>query len=132
MVMVSSAEALMARAQGVNDRKERTTHSTRCRFCGGYHWSDECQKCTTMGSRKQRINGCCYICLRDGHNASECLKWESKCYFCKQINHYHRSRCPQKFDTTHRESAKLADEIPIENGLVNTERKSILPSGEMV
>ena len=38
---------------------------------------------------------------------------------------------PQKFGTTHRESAKLADEIPIEDGLVNTEN-SLISSGEMV
>ena len=45
MVMVSSAEALMARAQSVNNRnKEKPTFSTRCRFCDGYHWSDECPK----------------------------------------------------------------------------------------
>ena len=132
MVMVSSAEALMARAQGVNNRKERTTLSTRCHFCDGYHWSDECPKYTTMESRKQRIKGCCYICLRDGHNANECLKRDSKCYFCKQINHHHRSLCPQKFGTlTHRESAKLADEMPTEDGLVNTEN-SLISSGEMV
>ena len=132
MVMVSSAEALMARAQGVNNQKERTTLSTRCRFCDGYHWSNECPKYTTMESRKQIIKGCCYICLRDGHNASECLKRDSKCYFCKQINHHHRSLCPQKYGTlTHRESAKLADEIPTEDGLVNTEN-SLISSGEMV
>ena len=132
MVMVSSAEALMARAQRVNNRKERTILSTRCRFCDGYHWSDECPKYPTMESRKQRIKGCCYICLRDGHNANECLKRDSKCYFSKQINHHHRSLCPQKFGTlTHRESAKLADEMPTEDGLVNTEN-SLISSGEMV
>ena len=131
MIMVSSAEALMARSQGVNNHKDRTTLSTRCRFCDAYHWSDECPKYTTMESRKQRIKGCCYICLRDGHNASECFKRDSKCYYCRQINHHHRSLCPQKFGTTHRESAKLADEIPIEDGLINTEN-SLISSGEMV
>ena len=125
MIMVSSAEALMARSQGVNNHKDRTTLSTRCRFCDAYHWSDECPKYTTMESRKQRIKGCCYICLRDGHNASECFKRDSKCYYCRQINHHHRSLCPQKFGTTHRESAKLADEIPIEDRLINTENSLI-------
>ena len=84
-----------------------------------------------MESRKQRIKGCCYICLRDGHNANECLKRDSKCYFCKKIYHHHRSLCPRKFGTSHRESAKLADEIQIDDGLVNTEN-SLISSGEMV
>ena len=74
MIMVSSAEALMERSQGVNNRKDRTTLSSRCRFFYAYHRSDECPKYTTMESRKQRIKGCCYICLRDGHNASEYFK----------------------------------------------------------
>ena len=131
MVMVSSAEALMTGAHGGNNRKERPTFSSRCRFCDGYHWSDECPKYTTMDSRKQRIKGCCFICLKDGHNASECLKRGSRCYYCRQMNHHHRSLCPQKFGIPYRESAKLADEIPIEDGQVNTEN-SLISSGEMV
>lgn len=131
MIMVSSAEALVAGAQGVSNRKEKPTLSSRCRFCDGYHWSDECPRYTTMDARKQRIKGCCYLCLRDGHNASECLKRGSRCYYCKQQNHHHRSLCPQRFGPTHRESAKLAEEIPMEDGLVHTEN-SLISSGEMV
>ena len=47
------------------------------------------------------------------------------------MNHHHRSLCPQKIGTPYRESAKLADEIPIEDGQVNTEN-SLISSGEMV
>lgn len=65
MIMVSSAEALVAGAQGVSNRKEKPTLSSRCRFCDGYHWCDECPRYTTMDVRKQRIKGCCYLCLRD-------------------------------------------------------------------
>ena len=81
MVTVSSAETLMAGAQRANNRMERKTLSSRCRFCDGYHWSDECQKYTTMAARKQRIKGSCYICLREGHNANDCLKQGTKCLF---------------------------------------------------
>ena len=132
MVTVSSAETLMAGAQRANNRMERKTLSSRCRVCDGYHWSDECQKYTTMAARKQRIKGSCYICLREGHNANDCLKQGTKCYFCKQLNHHHRSLCPQKFGTPHRESAKLADEMPVQpDESVNTEN-SLISSGEMV
>ena len=83
------------------------------------------------GIMETEIKGCCYICLGDGHNASECFKRDSKCYYCRQINHHNRSLCPQKFGTTHRESSKLADEIPIEDGLINIENR-LISSGEMV
>ena len=132
MVMVSSAETLMAGAQRASNRMERKTLSSRCRFCDGYHWSDECPKYTTMEARKQRIKGSCYICLREGHNANDCLKQGTRCYFCKQMNHHHRSLCPQKFGTPHRESAKLAEEMPMQSDeTVNTEN-SLISSGEMV
>ena len=122
MVMICSTEALVARAQGVNNRKEKPSLSSTCRFCDGYHWSDECPRYTTMDARKQRTKGCCYICLREGHNASECLKRVSRCYYCRQQYHHHRSLCPQKFGKTHRESAKLAEEMPMEDGPVHTEK----------
>lgn len=131
MVMVNSAEALVAGAQGFGNRKERKTFSTKCRFCDGYHWSDECPKYTTMESRKQRIKGSCYICLRDGHNANDCLKRGTKCYYCRQPDHHHRSLCPQKFGTPHRESTNLADEMSLQNETINTEN-SLISSGEMV
>ena len=132
MVMVSSAETLMAGAQRASNRMERKTLSSRCRFCDGYHWSDECPKYTTMEARKQRIKDSCYICLREGHNANDCLKQGTRCYFCKQMNHHHRSLCPQKFGTPHRESAKLAEEMPMQSDdKINTEN-SLISSGEMV
>ena len=84
-----------------------------------------------MDSKKQRIKECCYICLRDGQDANDCLKRDSRCYYCKQLFHHHRSLCPQKFRTSHRESAKLGDEVPTEDGIEYTE-SSLISSGEMI
>ena len=36
MVLVSSAEALVAGVQGFSSRKERKTYSTSCGFCDGH------------------------------------------------------------------------------------------------
>ena len=132
MVMVSSAETQMAGVQRASNRMERKTLSSRCRFCDGYHWSDECPKYTTMEARKQRIKGSCYICLREGHNANDCLKQGTRCYFCKQMNHHHSSLCPQKFGTSHRESAKLAEEMPMQSDETINIENSLISSGEMV
>ena len=41
------------------------------------------------------------------------------------------SQCPQKFGTPHRESAKFADDLSIQDETLNTENSLIL-SGEMV
>ena len=49
----------------------------------------------------------------------------------RQLNHHHRSLCPQKFGTPHSESAKLADELSIQDETLNTEN-SLISSGEMV
>ena len=37
-----------------------------CIYCKGKHWSDECQKFTTLAVSKEKIKGRCYICLKKG------------------------------------------------------------------
>ena len=102
-----------------------------CRFCDDHHWSDECPNYTTMESRKQRMKDSCYFCLKDGRNANDCLKRGVKCYYCRQLIHHHRSLCPQKLGTPHRESAKLAEELFIQDETLYTDN-SLISSGEMV
>ena len=43
-----------------------------CRYCNGSNWSDECLKYMTAENRRQRIRGCCILCLKQGHRISEC------------------------------------------------------------
>ena len=51
-----STEALVVGAQSKVFRS--------CRFCNGNHWNDECTKYPTNETRKQKIRGSCFICLK--------------------------------------------------------------------
>ena len=129
---VSSAEALVVGTQAVGGKTERTV-SVQCRFCDANHWSDECNKYDTAEKRKQRIKGCCYRCLKQGHNANDCPK-EITCAHCNKRNHHHRSLCPKKFGASKREQANLAEEIEPEadeDDEPHTEN-SMISSGEVV
>ena len=132
--MVSSAEALIVGSQAVGGKLENR-FSANCRFCNASHWSDECTKYDTAEKRKQRIKGCCFKCLRQGHGARDCPK-KVTCAHCNKRNHHHRSLCPQRFGTVANEQANLAEEIEPEeiepeDEDLNTEN-SLISSGEMV
>lgn len=137
---VSSAEALIVGTQAVGGKTEKAL-SVKCRFCDAHHWNDECSKYNTAEKRKQRLKGCCYKCLRQGHNANDCPK-RVVCVHCNKRNHHHRSLCPQKFGIAAKEQANLAEEVESEaenaeekgeddDEELNTEN-SLISSGEMV
>ena len=128
---VSSAEALVVGTQADGGKMEKRL-STKCRFFDAHHWSDECSKYDIAEKRKQRIKGCCYWCLKQGHNANDCPKRITCAHYNKR-NYHHRSLCPQKFGTTAKEQANLAEEIEseAEDEELNTENSLISP-GEMV
>ena len=127
--MVSPAEALVVGTQAVGSKGEMKG-SKKCRFCDAQHWSDECMKYPTAETRKQRLKGCCYIYLKPRHNATNYPKRVS-CFYCGKQNHHHRSLCPQKFSTVHRDQANLAEETELQDEKLNTEN-SLISSGEMV
>ena len=126
---LSSAEALVAGVQATGNRKERMTTHPKCRYCSENHWSDECEKYATIEERKQKIKESCYICLNPTNQSSSCRQ-KVHCYYCKKRNRHHRSLCPQQFGTVQREYSKLAEELPEENEVLNTEN-SLISSGEM-
>ena len=128
--LMSSAEALVAGVQATGNRKERMRTHPKCRYCSKNHWSDECEKYATIEERKQKIKGSCYICLNPTHQSSSCRQ-RVHCHYCKQWNRHHRSLCPQQFGTVQRENSSLAEELPEENEVLNTEN-SLISSGEMV
>ena len=132
--MVSSAKALIVGSQAVGGKVENR-FSANCRFCNASHWSDECTKYDTTEKRKQKIKGCCFKCLRQGHGAKDCLK-RIMCAHCNRRNHHHRSLCPQKFGTAANEQANLAEEIEPEEIEPEDEdpytENSLISSGEMV
>lgn len=100
------------------------------RFCTGQHWSDECGRYTAAEERKQRINGSCFICMKQGHKVAECgLK--KQCVYCHQWNNHNRSLCPKKFGAFNREGAHLIEEL-LQEDESGIHENALLSYGEMV
>ena len=59
-----------------------------CTYCNGKHASLDCKIVTSIGARKQilRQSGCCYVCLKKNHIASNCNS-TSSCYECQSRHH---------------------------------------------
>eukprot|EP00117_Sycon_ciliatum_P039449 scpid9122/ scgid5519/ len=69
----------------------------KCFFCKEAHYTDECDRYRTLETRRQQIQGRCFICFRDSHMAPACPNpWA--CAHCHKKTH-HRSLCPSKFGT---------------------------------
>ena len=89
-----TAEALFSSTKPTKDLKARKRQI--CIYCNGKHWSDECKQYPTVTSRKEKINGLCFICLKPGHHQKDC-KVNKPCVYCQQKNRHHRSLCINKF-----------------------------------
>ena len=78
---------------------QHTIFRQRCKFCGGDHWNDLCLEYDTVEIRKQLLKrqGMCFVCLKRGHRAFECLT-KKTCFFCKRENYHHRSLCHLNFN----------------------------------
>ena len=61
-----------------------------CIYCGENHWNDECPVYPDIESRKKKLIGHCYICLRRGHMVHEC-NVNKECIDCKKKRSHHRS-----------------------------------------
>jgi len=71
-----------------------------CVFCKGAHFNDNCQKYTSLSSRKQQLSnqGRCFICLKVGHMYKDCSNpYLKKCYYCGKCGHHNRSICPKQW-----------------------------------
>ena len=68
----------------------------KCIYCGQDHWSDECKDYPDIESRKKQIRGCCYICLKKGHQLKDCSS-KKVCVYCNREHNHHRSLCPKQF-----------------------------------
>ena len=81
---------------GEHEREREYREFKKCFYCSQRHWSDECRTYATIESRKERIEGHCFNCLRLGHTIRACRKTRP-CYYCKKAHSHHRSLCPLKF-----------------------------------
>ena len=73
-----------------------TARNKGCVYCKGEHWSDECDKYSTVDARKEKIWGSCFGCLKSGHSLNECPS-QKICIHCQTVGKHHRSLCPKKF-----------------------------------
>ena len=81
-----------------------------CIYCDKPHWSDECKTFPSVDSRKERIRGTCYNCLKKGHLIKDC-SIDKPCFHCKQRKNHHRSLCPKR-DSGKREYLQLVEHSP--------------------
>ena len=74
---------------------------------------DECTACPSAASRKAKLDGRCFRCLKTGHTAHTCKRRQPCVYCCKDS--HHRSLCPTRFPT-----AEQSSESPTATCLTNT------------
>ena len=117
--MIPTAETLVAgsRANGNKGERKKTTRNSR--YCDGDHWNDECLRYTTVETRKNKLKGSCYICLKRNHVARVCPK-DTTCIFCRRLNHHHRSLCLKQFSSVRKENSSLTEKVKTEDEIVNT------------
>ena len=92
------------------------TNRKSCAYCGRHHWSDECKTYPDVKTRREKLIGCCFNCLKKNHLFKEC-KSTRPCVYCKRVGNHHRSLCPQQFNCTE-ELQNVSLEENEETGLV--------------
>ena len=93
----TSSHITVSEAFAINENRDEYTQPTpKCHFCGKDHWSDECRIFPSLESRKEKVLGNCFNCLRRGHQLPQC-RFKKSCYHCKKVGNHHRSLCPQAF-----------------------------------
>lgn len=126
----STTEVLMSASTAPinNPFKSNSERPKRgCRYCSKNHWTDECTQFSTINSRKSKLKGCCFICLKEGHISRNCPATSYMCVHCKKRRHHHRSLCPEKFSSTNLLQTETL------SACVQTKTEScLLASGEQV
>lgn len=89
-----------------NHSNEGKRAKIECIFCKGGHYNDQCQTVKTIPERIAKLNGRCYLCLKNGHIAKACPQDNKNCYFCKKTSH-NRALCPQKVSNGNKSTSTL-------------------------
>ena len=98
--------------------------SVQCAFCHGPHYSDECNKYTTVDTRKPQVGNRCFRCLRFGHTVHTC-RANKPCFYCRRSDH-HSSLCPSKFSSRVRPEAKPFQPSPAVNALAGEDKSVVM------
>ena len=83
-------------AEGLLVAGNRQVSQPKCVYCEQNHQSDECSQYKTLQSRRQKLKGCCYNCLKKGHSLKDCTR-ERACAHCGKKKSHHRSLCNSLF-----------------------------------
>uniref|UniRef100_A0A914KWV4 Integrase catalytic domain-containing protein n=2 Tax=Meloidogyne incognita group TaxID=654580 RepID=A0A914KWV4_MELIC len=75
--------------RGESSSNSRSPARYPCQLCQGKHFPLDCDKYKTIEDRKKQIQelALCYICLKKGHNARECPRYNLPCFLCKRPKH---------------------------------------------
>ena len=111
----STASGLLA---GNSKNQVPKRRRIKCVYCGQPHWSDECDKFTTLQSRKEKLRGSCYKCLQKGHMLKDCQR-DRVCAHCGKQGH-HRSLCLKLFPNSDQRSNPAT-----QNTITTTEPQNI-------
>ena len=112
-----------------NEESATDRQSRGCFYCQRKdHWSDQCKTYPTVESRKAKIKGNCFICLKPNHLLKDC-KVNKPCFHCQKVGNHHRSLCPKRFSSNEESEtlAMFADPL-----MVPETESSLLVSGEQV
>ena len=82
--------------KGNNPQRGTQSYQPRCFYCAETHWSNECYKYSTLQARKEKLKGCCFNCLKNGHVLKTC-KVDRACAHCGKKGSHHRSLCSTLF-----------------------------------
>ncbi|XP_073942463.1 uncharacterized protein [Choristoneura fumiferana] len=91
------------RKDGKNQGPQEKKSKKECVFCNEEHYSDQCEKYSTVMERKQKLGNKCYVCFREGHRANKCIRIPRiRCYHCKRP--HNSALCNRKFAVAKSES----------------------------
>ena len=100
----------------------------RCIFCGNNHWNDECNQYPDVDTRKLKVRGYCFICLKKGHLLKECTSTRA-CVYCEKKGNHHRSLCPNQFSKQQKELSNASLKTT-ETNLVAAEESVIMQTAQ--
>ena len=92
-------------------RRENNTdpadHGT-CIFCDGDHQSNRCGSSATVDQKRQRVaeSRACYLCLKVGHAARQCMGGLNACPRCK-LGKHHPLLCRKDIEAPSRQNRSL-------------------------
>ena len=68
----------------------------------------------TLQTRRERLKGCCFNCLKKGHTLRECTR-DQACVHCRRRKSHHRSLCQKLFEEPTKQTTESQNISAIDN-----------------